>query len=98
MVQKTVVRSPVQFVTCGWTSPRMHTDTLHQYEGRKTSRCHVEGFIACKWKKQDTDGAYPPFAPLEESCERQTDTKGHGNKIHDLIRHTMLLCGADASR
>ena len=46
----------------------VRTDALLEHVRRsvQSCECHVEGFTAYKWKKQDTDGAHPPFAPLEE--------------------------------
>ena len=55
-----------------------------------------EGFIASKWKKQETDGVHPPFAPLEEVMEAQDGYQKRRVKIQDPIRLIMLLCGQDA--
>ena len=37
-----------------------------------------------------------PFTPLEEVLTSQDGSHKRGVRIEDLVRHTMLLCGADA--
>ena len=54
----------------------------------------VEGLI--KWPKQDTDSAQPPFMPLEEPMQTQEGQKRR-IRIQDLVRHALVLCGAQAA-
>ena len=49
-----------------------------------------------KWKRQDADGACPPFTSLGEVTAAPDGHQRKRIKIQDLIRHTMLLCGEDA--
>ena len=56
----------------------------------------VEGLITYEWPKQDTDSAQPPFIPLEEPMQTQ-DGQKRRIRIHDLVRHALVLCGAQAA-
>ena len=56
----------------------------------------VEGLITNEWPKQDTDSAQPPFMPLEEPMQTQEGQKRR-IRIQDLVRHALVLCGAQAA-
>ena len=56
----------------------------------------VEGLITYKWPKQDTDSAQPPSMPLEEPIQTQKGQKRR-IRIQDLVRHALILHGAQAA-
>ena len=56
----------------------------------------VEGLITCEGPKQDTDSAQPPFMPPEEPIQTQEGQKRR-IRIQDLVRHALVLCGAQAA-
>ena len=81
-----------------WTNARRHLPTFARHGQTPRSRIiFVEGFISCKWKEQHREEENFPFALLEETLPWQ-DGAQHKRRIRiqDLVRHTMVLCGAEA--
>ena len=79
-----------------WVKSCRHLPTFARPGRAPRSRTIVatEGCITHRRKRQETDAAYPPYAPLEEATGTQDGYPKRRVKIQDLVRHALILCGA----
>ena len=54
----------------------------------------MEGHTMYKWKKLDTDFGHAFYGPLEEAVGTQDGFPKRRSKIQDLVRHSLMQCGA----